>query len=94
MCSLGLFHTTAQVAEARHPFAEQIAGLSFSLTSPVCSLTSIVLLQQQANVLFTMEVVPVARGARNTEEQATAQLLYQDNRVLVCQYLLRSAGQY
>ena len=38
VCSLGLFHTTAQVAEARHALAEQIAGLSFSLTSPVCSL--------------------------------------------------------
>jgi len=33
-----LFHTTAQVAKARHALAEQIAGLSFSLTRPVCSL--------------------------------------------------------
>jgi hypothetical protein len=32
VCSLGLFHTTAQVAKARHALAEQIAGLSFSLT--------------------------------------------------------------
>ena len=38
VCSLGLFHTTAQVAKARHALAEQIAGLSFSLTRPVCSL--------------------------------------------------------
>jgi len=28
------------------------------------------------------------------EEQAVAQLLAQDNQVLVCSYLLRAAGQY
>jgi glyoxylase-like metal-dependent hydrolase (beta-lactamase superfamily II) len=35
VCSLGLFHTTAQIAAARHPLAEQIAGLSCPLTGPV-----------------------------------------------------------
>ena len=34
VCSLGLFHTTAQVAAAWHPLAEQIPELSWSLTRP------------------------------------------------------------
>jgi hypothetical protein len=48
----------------------------------------------QAQVLFSMQVVPVARGSQKHQEQAIAQLLAQDDKVLVCQYLLRSAGQY
>jgi hypothetical protein len=52
----------------------------------------------QAQVLFTMRVEP-ARGAgrdqsRTGDEQAIAQLLIQDNEILVCSYLPRSAGQY
>jgi hypothetical protein len=52
----------------------------------------------QAQVLFSMRVVP-ARGStrdqpRDNEEQAVAQLLAQDNEVLVCSYLPRTAGQY
>jgi hypothetical protein len=47
----------------------------------------------QAQVLFSMQVVP-ARGSQKHQEQAIAQVLSQDNRLLVCQYLLRSAGQY
>ena len=48
----------------------------------------------QAQVLFSMQVVPVTRGSQKHQEQAIAQVLSQDNRLLVCQYLLRSAGQY
>jgi len=48
----------------------------------------------QAQVLFSMQVVPVARGSQKHQEQAIAEVLSQDNRLLVCQYLLRSAGQY
>ena len=48
----------------------------------------------QAQVLFSMQVVPVTRGAQKHEEQAIAQLLSQDDHVLVCSYLPRSAGQY
>ena len=48
----------------------------------------------QAQVLFSMQVVPVARGSRKHQEQAIAEVLSQDDRLLVCQYLLRSAGQY
>ena len=51
----------------------------------------------QAQVLFTMRVSPA--GSRKqpppeTDEQAVAQLLAQDNEILVCSYLLRAAGQY
>jgi hypothetical protein len=49
----------------------------------------------QAQVLFTMRVVPAGRsGGSDREEQAVAQLLAQDNEVLVCSYLPRTAGQY
>jgi hypothetical protein len=49
----------------------------------------------QAQVLFTMKVQPAAtsRKARE-EEQGVAQLLRQDNQLLVCSYLLRTAAQY
>jgi hypothetical protein len=49
---------------------------------------------RQAQALFTMRVVPAGRSAGDDEEQAVAQLLAQDNEVLVCSYLPRSAGQY
>ena len=49
----------------------------------------------QAQVLFTMKVAPTA-GARSArgEEQAIAQVLRQDNQLLVCSYLLRTTAQY
>ena len=52
----------------------------------------------QAQVLFTMRVAPATGSTRNQpprdEQQAIAQLLAQDNEVLVCSYLPRTAGQY
>jgi hypothetical protein len=52
----------------------------------------------QAQVLFTMRVAPAGGSTRDQppddEEQAVAQLLAQDNEVLVCSYLPRTAGQY
>jgi hypothetical protein len=52
----------------------------------------------QAQVLFTMRVAPATGSTRNqtpkNEEQAIAQLLSQDNEILVCSYLPRTAGQY
>jgi hypothetical protein len=52
----------------------------------------------QAQVLFTMRVAPATGSTRDqppkNEEQAIAQLLSQDNEVLVCSYLPRTAGQY
>ena len=53
----------------------------------------------QAQVLFTMRVrsgerVDAWPAAEDDEEQAVAQLLAQDNEILVCSYLPRTAGQY
>jgi hypothetical protein len=52
----------------------------------------------QAQVLFTMRVAPASGSGRDPqpdeEQQAVAQLLSQDNEVLVCSYLPRTAGQY
>jgi len=51
----------------------------------------------QAQVLFTMRVTPAKRAGRDqaeSEQQAVAQLLTQDDETLVCSYLPRSAGHY
>lgn len=49
----------------------------------------------QAQVLFTMKVQSAATSRRaRDEEQGIAQLLRQDNQLLVCSYLLRTAAQY
>jgi hypothetical protein len=51
----------------------------------------------QAQVLFSMDVTPAGTRTRPppvVEEQGVAQLVVQDNQVLVCSYLLRAAGQY
>jgi len=54
----------------------------------------------QAQVLFTMKVAPAAGSItrslqpKSDEEQAVAQLLAQDNEILVCSYLPRTAGQF
>jgi hypothetical protein len=61
----------------------------------VTSIDKMVLMSpNQAQVLFSMQVVPATRGSQKHQEQAIAQILAQDNHLLVCQYLLRSAGQY
>jgi len=49
----------------------------------------------QAQVLFTMSVQPAATSRKpRDEEQGVAQLLRQDNKLLVCSYLLRTTAQY
>lgn len=48
----------------------------------------------QAQVLFTMKVQATTSRKGREEEQGVAQLLRQDNRLLVCSYLLRTAAQY
>ena len=51
----------------------------------------------QAQVLFTMRVTPAGSRTQpppEAEEQGVAQLLAQDNEILVCSYLLRAGGQY
>jgi ketosteroid isomerase-like protein len=52
----------------------------------------------QAQVLFTMRVTPASGSGRgqsdSDEQQAVAQLLTQNNEILVCSYLPRTGGQY
>jgi len=52
----------------------------------------------QAQVLFTMRVAPASGSRRDDppteEQQAIAQILSQDNEILVCSYLPRTSGQY
>jgi len=48
----------------------------------------------QAQVLFSMRVKPGTGGARREQVQGIAQLLTQHNQVLVCSYVLRTAGSY
>jgi hypothetical protein len=48
----------------------------------------------QAQVLFSMRVTPAAGGRPRDNVQGIAQLLSQQNRVLVCSYVLRTAGTY
>ncbi|QNI07522.1 hypothetical protein GAN17_15395 [Mycobacterium kubicae] len=50
--------------------------------------------QYQAQVLFTMQVVPATGGPPRGQVQGLAQLLFQRGQVLVCSYVLRTAGQY
>ena len=62
----------------------------------VVSIDKIVLSSSyQAQVLFTMKVAPASSSRRGRdEEQGVAQILRQDNKLLVCSYLLRTAAQY
>ena len=49
-----------------------------------------------AQVLFTMNVVPASGGRAGTgaERQGVAQVLAHDNQILVCSYVLRTAGMF
>lgn len=61
----------------------------------VTSIDKIVFLSDyQAQVLFSMRVKPGAGGASREQVQGIAQLLLQHNRLLVCSYVLRTAGSY
>ncbi|BBX73163.1 hypothetical protein H7H78_05575 [Mycobacterium shinjukuense] len=50
--------------------------------------------QYQAQVLFSMQVTPATGGPPKGEVQGVAQLLFQRGQILVCSYVLRTAGQY
>ncbi|KJX75470.1 hypothetical protein [Mycobacterium lepromatosis] len=50
--------------------------------------------QYQAQVLFTMRASPATGGPSRGQLQGIAQLLYQRNQVLVCSYMLRTAGSH
>jgi len=62
----------------------------------VASIDKIVLSSSyQAQVLFTMSVAPTSNSrTAKAQEQGVAQLLRQDDKLLVCSYLLRTSGQY
>jgi hypothetical protein len=48
----------------------------------------------QAQVLFTMRVQPSTGNSTRNEVQGVAQLISQRNQILVCSYVLHSAGVY
>jgi hypothetical protein len=48
----------------------------------------------QAQVLFSLRVQPATGSSTRSEVQGVAQLLSQHNQVLVCSYVLHSAGMY
>jgi hypothetical protein len=50
--------------------------------------------QYQAQALFTMKVSPGTGGPMRGQVQGVAQLLFQRNQILVCSYVLRTAGSY
>lgn len=61
----------------------------------VTSIDKMVFLSpNQAQVLFSTQVTVAPRGTKNKDQQAVAQLLLQDNDVLVCSYLPKGNGQY
>jgi hypothetical protein len=61
----------------------------------VTSIDKIVYLSDyQAQVLFSMRVQPGTGSAARSEVQGVAQLLSQHNQILVCSYVLHSAGMY
>jgi hypothetical protein len=48
----------------------------------------------QAQVLFSMNVESASGGGPRNQVQGVAQLLMQHNQILVCSYVLRTAGTY
>jgi hypothetical protein len=48
----------------------------------------------QSQVLFTMRATPAGRSQGEVERQGIAQLLVQDQKILVCSYLPRNSGQF
>jgi len=61
----------------------------------VTSIDKIVYLSQyQAQVVFSMRVSPANGGPMRGDLQGVAQLLFQRNQILVCSYVLRTAGSY
>jgi hypothetical protein len=65
-------------------------------SADVKSIDKIVTLSDnQAQVLFTMNAKSAGRGTQTTiDRQAVAQVLVQDNQILVCSYLPRNAGPF
>jgi hypothetical protein len=47
-----------------------------------------------AQVLFSMKAVPAGSSAGSVERQGVAQVLVYNNDILVCSYVLRTAGMF
>jgi hypothetical protein len=61
----------------------------------ITSIDKVVFLSQyQAQVLFSMQTTPASGGPSRGPVQGIAQLLFQRGQILVCSYVLRTAGQY
>lgn len=61
----------------------------------VTSIDKIVYLSQyQAQALFSMQVSPAGGGPMRGPLQGIAQLLFQRGQIMVCSYVLRTAGSY
>jgi hypothetical protein len=59
------------------------------------SIDKIVYLSQyQAQALFTMRASPATGGPMRGDMQGVAQLLFQRGQIMVCSYVLRTAGSY
>jgi ketosteroid isomerase-like protein len=64
-------------------------------TAKVTSIDKIVYWSNyQAQVLFSMTVESASGGGPRNQVQGVAQLLMQKNQILVCSYVLRTAGTY
>lgn len=64
-------------------------------SADVTSVDKIVTLSpNQAQVLFSMDAKSAGRSQTSVSRQAVAQLLVQDEKILVCSYLPRSAGPF
>jgi hypothetical protein len=48
----------------------------------------------QAQVLFSMRIQPANGSSARSQVQGVAQLLSQHNQILVCTYVMRTAGEY
>lgn len=55
---------------------------------------TVYLSQYQAQALFSMNVAPAMGGPMRGPVQGVAQLLFQRGQILVCSYVLRTAGSY
>ena len=75
---------------ASETFRRQFSSVEVSSVDKIVELSS-----NQAQVLFSMNAKSAGRSTQNdAERQAVAQLLVQDDQILVCSYLPRGAGQF
>jgi len=74
---------------SRDAFRKQFSEVEVTAIDKIVYLS-----QYQAQVLFSMQVTPAAGGPSRGQVQGIAQLLFQRGQILVCSYVLRTAGQY